>query len=352
MATDLAWFKPIWARLRAGGATLGRIVRATQWWDYKLVPMFSIFYATALVQLLPIASIWPAAIMLLLAIAPCAAYVSLVNDVTDLDDDRRAGKTNRLAGRPAWFMALLLAAPLCVAVAFSIAWRDDLPLVTAYLCAFAAFSLYSIPPLRLKGRGIFGVIADASGAHVFPTLVAALLVFRAAGKAVDPVWIGAAAAWALGCGLRGILWHQLYDQDGDRKAAVQTFVLRHSPRTAVRFAAYVALPVESVALALLLWRMQSPWPVLFLLLYAAFATLRSRIWGVAIVIAEPQECYAILGDEYYTLLFPLGILLSSALRHPADWAVLIAHLLVFPGPAVSVAREASRLVRDIAQSKR
>jgi 1,4-dihydroxy-2-naphthoate octaprenyltransferase len=352
MATDRAWLKPTWTRLRAGGATFGRIVRATQWWDYKLIPMFSIFYATALVQLVPIASIWPAAIALLLAVAPCAAYVSLVNDVTDRADDHRAGKTNRLAGKPGRHMALLLAAPLCVAVVFSIVWRDDLPLITAYLCAFAAFSLYSVPPFRLKGRGILGVIADASGAHLFPTLVAALLAFRAAGKAVDPVWIGAAAAWALGCGLRGILWHQLYDQDGDRKAAVQTFVVRHSARSAVRLAAYLALPMESVGLAVLLWRMQTLWPVLLLLLYGAFATLRARMWNVVITIAEPYERYAILGQEYYTLLFPLGILLSSALRHPADWAVLIAHLLVFPTPAVSVALQAYRLMRELAQSKR
>ena len=62
------------------------------------------------------------------AIAPCAAYVSLVNDVTDRADDRRAGKVNRMAGRPVWQMLLVLAAPLCVAVVFTILWRDDFPL--------------------------------------------------------------------------------------------------------------------------------------------------------------------------------------------------------------------------------
>jgi hypothetical protein len=302
------------------------------------------------VQDVSVAAIWPGAVALLLAIAPCAAYVSLVNDVTDRADDRRAGKINRMAGRPAWLLTLLLAVPLSVAVLFGFLWRDDVPLVTAYLGAWAAFSLYSVPPFRLKRRGILGVIADASGAHLFPTLVAAFLSLRAAGKAIDPIWIGAVAAWAFGCGLRGILWHQLYDLEADRKAAVQTFVLRHSRHSAVRLAAYVALPVESVALAVLLWRMQSPWPVPFLLLYAAIATLKSRMWDVAIVIAEPRERYAILGQEYYTLLFPLGILLSSALRHPADWVVMLAHVLVFPAPAVSVATQAYRLLRDLAQS--
>jgi hypothetical protein len=322
------------------------MVRAFQWWDYKLVPILSVFYATAFVQDLSVARIWPSLVALLLAIVPCAAYVSLVNDVTDRADDRRAGKTNRMVDKPTWQIALLLAVPLCVGGFFAILWRDDPPLVMAYLGAWAAFTLYSVPPFRLKRRGILGVFADASGAHLFPTLVAALLAFRAGGKTIDPIWLGALAAWAFGCGLRGILWHQLYDREVDRKVGVATFVQRHSRRAAMRLAAYVALPIELVALAVLLWRMHNPWPVLALLVYAGFATLRSRLWNVAIVIAEPRQSYGILGTEYYTLLFPLGILLSSAFQYPADWSVLIVHLIAFPQPAISFIRETLLLAQS------
>lgn len=352
ITTVADWFKQAPIRLHGRATTFVHMVRAPQWWDYKLVPILSVFYATAFVQDVPIASVWSSLVALMLAIAPCAAYVSLINDIADRADDRRAGKANRMAGRPARQMALLLAAAVCVAIVFSILWRDDLPLVVAYLCAWAAFTLYSVPPFRLKRRGILGVVADASGAHLFPTLVAALLAFRAGGKPIDLIWIGALAAWAFGCGLRGILWHQLYDLEADRIAGVATFVQRHSRRAAVRLAAYVALPLELVALAALLWRMHSSWPVLFLLLYAAFALLRWRMWDMDIVIAEPRERYAILGMEYYTLLFTLGVLVSCALRHPADWAVLVGHMVVFPGPAVAFLNETRRLLRDLAQSKR
>jgi 1,4-dihydroxy-2-naphthoate octaprenyltransferase len=340
------WFKQLPARAQARAVSFARVVRAWQWWDYKLVPIFSIFYATAYTQQISIAMIWPAAVALLLALAPCAAYVSLINDVTDRADDQRAGKANRMADRPVWQMALLLAAPLCVAAVFAILWRDDLPLVVAYLGAWGAFTLYSVPPFRWKRRGILGVVADASGAHLFPALVAALLAYRAAGRPPDWLWLGAVAVWAFGCGLRGIIWHQLYDLGSDQKAAVETFVRRHSRRAAVRLAAYGALPIELAALVALLWRMHSPWPVVLLLFYAAFAALKSRAWGIAVVIAEPRERYAILGTEYYTLLFPLGILLSSTLQYPADAAVLIAHLIVFPQPAISFIRETAGLARD------
>ncbi len=352
ITTAIGWFKQAPARIRARAAKVGSTVRAVQWWDYKLVPILSVFYATAFVQDVSLARIWPSLVALLLAIAPCAAYVSLVNDITDRADDRRAGKTNRMADQPPWLMVLLLAAPISVAVLFSALWRDDLPLLAVYLFAWAAFTLYSVPPVRLKRRGILGVVADASGAHLFPTLVAALLAFRAGGKAIDPIWIAALAAWAFGCGLRGILWHQLYDREADRKAGVATFVQRHSSRAAMNLAAYVALPLEVIALAILLWRMHSPWPVLTLLLYVAFALLRWRLWNVVLVIAKPRKSYGILGTEYYTLLFALGVLISCALRHPADWAVLLAHLAVFPGPAVVFMTEARRLLRDVVQSKR
>src|SRR5262249_20941574 len=264
-------------RLRALSESIPRTIRAEQWWSYKLPPIYAVFCATAYIHQVTVASVWPAAVALLLAIAPCAAYVSLVNDLTDRDDDRRAGKANRMAGRPASQMTLLLAAPLCVAAAFSVVWRDDVPLVAAYLCAWVAFSLYSVPPFRLKVRGILGAIADTCGSHLFPTLIAALLALRGIGNRIDSAWIGALALWALGCGLRGILWHQLHDFEADRTAGVQTFVQKHSRLSALRLA-HVALLIESVGLALILWQIRSPWPAAFLLIYAAFATLKSRLW--------------------------------------------------------------------------
>jgi hypothetical protein len=330
----------------------GNLARITEWWDYKLVPIVSIFYATALVEGVSVAAMWPALVALMCAIVPCAAYVSFVNDVTDRGDDRRAGKANRLVDKGPRLLALLFAVPLALGAVFGFLWRDDPPLVAAYLCTWAAFSLYSIPPFRLKGRGILGVVADASGAHLFPSLVAVFLALRAARKPIDPVWIGAVAAWALGCGLRGILWHQLKDIAHDRKAAVRTFVLRHSPRAGIRVAGWVAMPLEAAGLAVIFWWMQSLLPLVFLLLYAAYAALRQRLWAIPVVFAAPRERYSVLGQEYYGLLFPLGILMSSALRHPVDAAVAVAHLLVFPGPAIWLAMQTYWLACDAVHSKR
>ena len=73
------------------------LIRADEWWEYKLVPVLSTFYATALVLHIAVSSLWADALALLLSVAAAAAYASVINDVTDRADDVRAGKRNRVA---------------------------------------------------------------------------------------------------------------------------------------------------------------------------------------------------------------------------------------------------------------
>src|SRR6185436_15915732 len=164
---------------------LAEVIRAGEWWEYKLAPIFAAFYATALTLRVPVISRWSAALTILLALVPGAAYVSVINDLTDRADDLAAGKPNRLAGRSRGLAALLVCVPVAAGLVFAVLWRHDVLLLPLYLAAWLAFSLYSLPPFRWKTRGILGVIADASGAHLFPTLVAVVLTYREAARPVD-----------------------------------------------------------------------------------------------------------------------------------------------------------------------
>lgn len=304
-------------------------VRAGEWWDYKLVPLLTAFYATVALLDRPIASLWPAVLALLLALVPGAAFVSLLNDLTDIEEDRAAGKANRMAGRPIAFRIAAIALPAAAGLLFLLLWRDDRWLFAAYLAAWIAFILYSLPPIRLKARGLAGILADASGAHLFPTLVAMLVAFRAAGAAPDPAWIAAGAAWAFGYGLRGILWHQLSDRDNDRAAGVRTFAQRHPRRTAARFGAWAAFPLEMAGLGVMIWKLGSPLPLLFLALYLHLLWLRMWRWSMRAVLVEPRPKYLIFLHEYYDVFLPLAILLETAAKYPIDWLVLAAHLIAF-----------------------
>jgi 4-hydroxybenzoate polyprenyltransferase len=305
-------------------------VRAGEWWDYKLVPIFAAFYATAAVLQIPVSSLWLAALTVLFSIVPGAAYVSVINDVTDRADDAMAGKSNRVASlsRPA--VVALVAFPIGAGLFFAFLWHDDVLLLSLYLAAWAAFSLYSLPPFRLKTRGIFGVLADACGAHLFPTLVAVVVVFRAAERPVRVPWLVIVGVWAFAYGLRGILFHQLSDRENDHHAAVRTFAARHSPHIAARLGAFIAFPLELAAAAAMVWQIGSLWPIASLGLYALLAVVRIYRWRWNAVVVTPKPRFFVVLQEYYDFFLPIAILIASALQYPADVLALAVHLLVFP----------------------
>lgn len=320
-------------------------IRAGEWWHYKLVPILAAFVATLVMLRAPVAPAWAEAAALLFAIAAGAVFVSLLNDITDVEEDARAGKANRMAARPMVFRIVALSAPVAVGILFLFLWRDDPALAGAYLAAWVAFTLYSVPPFRLKVRGAAGVLADACGAHLFPTLVAMLVAFRAAERPVDPLWLAAGGAWALGYGVRGILWHQLSDRPNDRVAGVHTFAERHSPRLAIRIGLWAAWPLEAAGLAVLLWSSGTLLPIWFLGGYLLLVLWRVHSWKMTAVIVAPKPDYLILMHEYYDVFLPLALLIASSARHPQDLVVLAVYLALFPRRPLHTSGDIGKLIR-------
>lgn len=310
------------------------MIRAGEWWEYKIAPALAAFYGTSFLARTPVFASWREAVVLIVALAAEAAYVSVLNDLTDRADDRAAGKTLR----PASPLALVIALVAGACVAFL--WRHDPLLVGAYAGGWIAFSLYSLPPFRLKKRGFAGVVCDAAGAHLFPALTAVLLV--PAGR--ELVWVIAIAVWAFASGIRNILWHQLRDRDADLRAGVDTFVVRRGVSTATRVAVWIAFPLQLLALAVMLWRLRSLWPVAALALYALLMALRPYRWGVRarIVAAEPRSF--VVMNEYDEGYLPAAILFASALMHRADFLALAVHLALFPRHTLQNVRELGGLL--------
>jgi 4-hydroxybenzoate polyprenyltransferase len=331
--------KPFRGRLAAAA-------RAGEWWEYKIAPILAFFYATAFLVEAPLLALAPALLLLLAALVPGAVYVSVLNDLTDREEDRKAGKANRLAGASAWLPFAAIGPAVAAGLAVAWMWRGDPPLLGCYLAAWTAFTLYSLPPVRLKTRGVAGLAADAAGAHLFPTLVAVLLAFRAAGVPVDPLWLAAVGLWAFAHGLRGILWHQLLDSKADEAAGVRTFVQRVPRARAIALGHYLAWPAELLALTMLLWKLGAAGPPIALILYAILVRQRLRIFRMRAIVVEPHPRFLLLLQEYYILFLPLSLLVGSALRRPEDGLVLVAHLLLFPIAAATAVRDAWKLRRS------
>jgi 4-hydroxybenzoate polyprenyltransferase len=324
---------------RRWGLEISRTARAAEWWEFKLSPILATAYATAFLLKLSIISLWPQLLLALVALTACASYVSVINDLTDLKDDLASGKENRLVGKSRPFVAAALTCTILPGAAVAIYWRGDPLLLSLYLASWVAFTLYSLPPFRLKTRGVLGLLADASGAHLFPTLLAVALVYRRSATTLDTVWFASVAVWSLSFGIRGILWHQLSDLHNDEKIGLDTFARRHKVAWLRRVGNFIVFPAEAAAFCFMLWHSGSRLAVVLLGYYALLSFLRKRLWSVNLVVAVPKPRFYIVMQEYYEVFFPLAILLSSSGRYPLDALMIAPHLLLFPKRALQSVKD-------------
>lgn len=325
-----------------------RAARVSEWWEHKLAPLAGTAYATAFFAGASLLDVAGTLVLALLALAPGAVYVSLLNDLTDRETDRLAGKPNRLGERaPALWWAGIAAALAAGAALAVVAWRDEPLVLVLYAGAWVAFALYSLPPVRLKARGAAGALADAAGAHVFPHLFVAAVVL----DDPDAAWLTAVGVWALASGVRGALLHQLGDLDADRSIGLDTFAVAH-PELASRVGTRVAFPLELAAFGALVLLAAAPLAAVLLPLYAWMELRRTRRWSVPLVVADPPPSpdFRIAMHEFYLALYPLAFLVSATVRHPRDAIVLAVHLVLFPRTLARVAKDAFNELRYPAPS--
>jgi hypothetical protein len=109
---------------------------------------------------------------------------------------------------------------------------------------FALLLAYVSPPLRLKERGLAGVVADAFYAHALPTLIAANTLFLMAPYDHPVLFATSLAAWQLPLGARNIIHHQMADYEADRASGTRTYVTAVGGTQATRFVERRLIPIE------------------------------------------------------------------------------------------------------------
>jgi 4-hydroxybenzoate polyprenyltransferase len=303
-------------------------VRAKTWWEFKTPVFLGVAYLSALVGGISFAEAWPAFLAVMLAIIPLASYVCVINDITDEGTDRQAGKSNTVAGKSVAFKASWLGACfLAGLIAAYFCFRGNTSALLLYAANWIAFALYSVPPFRLKERGVAGVVADACGGMVLPAFWSALLVDPSASAA----FLSCLAMWALAFGLRGIIFHQLGDLGADRTAGVRTMAVRLGAANLRALVRFVLLPVELISLGSLLWWGGSMFAAPLL---AAYVLLQFALWKwlrIRTVVAEPLPRSRIMLLKYYQIWFPLTSILALSLHDAKALLLIPLQALLFPG---------------------
>ncbi len=157
------------------------------------------------------------------------AYGYLVNDLADVELDRRAGKPNVFHGMGRFKAALVVTVVFGVMAACGLPFIHRLGFLPLWIAWFLAATFYSLPPVRLKERGAVGLVATILAQQPIPAALAfaALGHLRAWGALVFIAYIT----------LRGIcsdVGHQMRDRERDEAAGATTFAVRHGHAAVAR----------------------------------------------------------------------------------------------------------------------
>jgi 4-hydroxybenzoate polyprenyltransferase len=318
-------------------------LRFGTWWRHIVPPLLALVYLLALLEPAGIPEVLRLLPLFLASVVGVAGFGYFFNDVCDLAADRAAGKRNAAAGVAPGRRRGLLAGLLALGLVPWL-WLPASPLAYPLLALEVALLVaYSAPPLRLKERGLAGVVADALYGHLVPlllTLCAFLPVIGGLDRARWP-WLGLLAAWALAKGLRNITLHQLEDRKGDRRAAAATLVGRIRPVAALNAVNRLLLPVELLALAAMLAALAPRQPIwVGFAAFLLFTALKFSAWKLPFLPRRQLRFkFLFFLNDFYEEWLPVVVLLALLAERPAAWPLLIVHLALFPNVLAKGARD-------------
>lgn len=332
-----------------------RAVRVDNWGASKIPPLLAVGYALILINGVELSVSFLALFVFFACICSVAAYGHIINDIFDIQQDLAIGKKNSMAG-------LLPVQRYCLCFLFIVTgfvpliyFNLNLTLTIILMVNYLLPTIYSVPITRLKERGFIGVITDASGAHLMPTLFIALL-FIHAGNGTEKTGLAitiSASIWALFAGLRGIIAHQISDQRNDRKMNTITFVSSRRRKSLRSLVLKVFFPCEVIGLTLFLYILI---PVSIVLAVVTFLYVIVEItkikcgWKLPLFFPEhplTEPYLPLLNNEFYEVWLPCALLCQLVFIDYYYVIIMLFHLILFKTIILERLAIFMRLVYDL-----
>lgn len=323
--------------------------RAKDWWEHKLPPIVAVAYLFSIRYSIPLYEMKFWLLFVLLNLTIGAAYASLINDATDVEEDLLVGKTNRMAHLSPLSRLLVPLVVLLLGLSlFYWIWPDYIS-ISMGIFSYLTFTFYSLPPIRLKNRAVWGTIADTLGSITLPAL--SMLTFFSGWAGVKMDWwlFFLVLTWSFCYGFRGILLHQFSDIHNDKKAKVDTLALRINPGH-VYLVGRAVFALELLAISAIIYRLGSNAVYALLVCYLLLVLLRFYHYqNVPVLIARPKRdlAYQVVMFDFYQTVFPLALLLQATFGRPHDWLFLLLHLLLFPRGVLVIGRDLYHYLRHV-----
>lgn len=273
------------------------------------------------------------ALFFFVALISISVFGYLFNDLCDVESDAKAGKKNALGKFPFVVRLAIVAVPLAIGLLVWYYIRAGIVANVLFGLQILALVLYSLLPFRLKERSALGVVADAFYGHINPVMITLFTFGFDLGKIVEVVFLSILLVCLVLKGIRNILLHQLDDRSNDKRAGVQTFVVKNGAYPTLLFVNNL-LPFEvffTLVLALFMGYYNPPffvWTLLFFIItYFKFSGWKLRD------LPKRQLKFKFLYflNDYYEGWVPVFFLIILCISQPQLSFLLILHLILFPG---------------------
>jgi 1,4-dihydroxy-2-naphthoate octaprenyltransferase len=276
------------------------LTRWSEWYRSKGSLFLSCMYYAALsrAKLDPSVMIVMGGLLLLLCMLACFGHMA--NSFSDREIDKAAGKECPLTLIPTrtakrWVATFGILGLLGCVILYHGRW-DVLILLCA---AFALAMFYSLPPLRLKERGILGLFTAAVAQRTLP----AVIIFQVM-RAWDWTALGVCILGTL-IGLRAILWHQLLDKETDSVLGVRTFVVSRGAALSRGLLRNVIFPLEMAALFMVVAAMSRRFPLFTIAPLALMAWMAARVLLHQVKYMTTVKEFTRILAEFYEVILPL-----------------------------------------------
>jgi hypothetical protein len=304
--------------------------RVKDWWWSKVALLMGMIYLFAAWFNISFEKFIPLSLLSLTTITGFAGMGYLFNDLFDIEKDKQAGKRNFLAGKSALVViTLFLVSAIFVFVPWWFLPKNKFSIILIGV-QLTLFIVYSAPPVRLKERGLAGIVTDSLYAHGIPPVLAAYTFSLAAGYTFATTAIAVLFAWQTTAGFRNILIHQWEDLEADEKSGSKNFVARIG---AEKFYPAVKWLIEAeLVLAIAFFKVLCNINLCFLtctILIAALTLAVLMLYRNKTIPEFLNGLWRYFPNNVYEKWFPVAYLILLSFADLRFIILLVLHLLLF-----------------------
>jgi len=303
---------------------LGELVRWTEWFDSKVPLIFICYYYLFLVE----NSIGTQALLTffggILSTCLFLAFGYYINDISDMEGDKNAGKYKLIHQLPTKIVYGLLIFLGVAGIGLFVFLSKGNPFSLGFIAIAYFFAIfYSIPPIRFKERGIWGLLISATAQRSF----LCLYFFSLFNHFSIDTWLFFLLFTFIG--IRWILVHQLIDLKSDIRNGVKTFATVQGYIRTSKYLSGIEYPLEIICMfTLWIWiSIKIPYIWIIPLGYIVLTGIKWFCFGEGFTSDDLVTYVKPPLADFYFAYWPISFTVFLSLHNSIFWTLFSFNVL-------------------------